>query len=101
LSPGGPPLRPPEGHPERPGPPRQGPPILLWEAGSSRCPAPLSWEQGLPHDDRVPVGPIILEHSAGEDCKLGKPELPPQASGHLVFCKDQVEDHAPIPKFLR
>src|SRR5206468_1402340 len=36
-----------------------------------------------------------------ENCKLGKPELPPQAPGHLVLRKDQVEDHAPIPKFLR
>src|SRR2546425_11755581 len=27
--------------------------------------------------------------------------LPPQAAGHLVLRKDQVEDHAPIPKFRR
>src|SRR2546428_180509 len=70
-------------------------------SAQSRCPAPLSWKQGFPHDDRVLVGPIILEHRAGEDRKLGKPELPPQTPGHLVLRKDQVEDHAPISQFCR
>src|SRR2546428_1427628 len=70
-------------------------------SAQSRCPAPLSREQGFPHDDRVLVGPIILEHRAGEDRKLGKPELPPQTPGHLVLRKDQVEDHAPISQFCR